>query len=241
MIPWLAAGEPFPPVAQALREPDGLLAAGSELSPQRLRQAYAQGIFPWYSDGQPVLWWSPNPRMVLYTAEFRPARSLRKRLRAVGRGDRWRLTLDHAFVRVMQECAAPRATVGGTWITAKMAAAYDELHRAGCAHSVEVWDGEALVGGLYGVALGRMFFGESMFSRATDASKTALALLVRILLAEEMPLIDCQQATAHLSSLGARCIDRAHFCAEVVRLAQAPPPDWQRWQAADLAALLSEI
>jgi leucyl/phenylalanyl-tRNA--protein transferase len=240
MIPWLGAGEPFPPVSQALRAPDGLLAAGAELTPQRLRQAYAHGVFPWYSDGQPVLWWSPDPRMVLFTAEFRAARSLRKRLRAVGRGPGWRLTLDRDFTRVMQECAAPRAAVAGTWITAEMISAYDALHRTGHAHSVEVWDGDTLVGGLYGVSLGRMFFGESMFSRATDASKTALALLVRILLAEGMPLIDCQQATSHLASLGARAIDRTEFCAWVARLAQARPPDWQRWQTAELAPLLTD-
>jgi leucyl/phenylalanyl-tRNA--protein transferase len=238
MIPWLAPGEPFPPVERALIEPNGLLAAGDRLDADLLVQAYSRGIFPWYSDDQPVLWWSPDPRMVLVPAEFKVSRSLRKRLRAAARGNGWRLTLDTAFTRVMRECAAPRDDDGGTWITDAMVAAYSELHRRGQAHSVEVWEGDELIGGLYGVSLGRMFFGESMFSRATDASKTALAALVQIARAEEVPLIDCQQATRHLASLGAREIVRRDFCLEVAQLTRAAPIDWRRWQAADLTTVL---
>jgi leucyl/phenylalanyl-tRNA--protein transferase len=238
MIPWLSVDDPFPPVERALADPNGLLAAGDRLDADLLVQAYSRGIFPWSSDDQPVLWWSPDPRMVLVPTEFKVTRSLRKRLRAVARGDGWRLTLDRAFETVMRACAAPRDDDGGTWITDAMVAAYSELHRRGLAHSVEVWAGDQLVGGLYGVSLGRMFFGESMFSRATDASKTALAALVQIMLTEEVPLIDCQQATRHLASLGAREIARRDFCLQVAQLVRAAPPDWRRWRDADPTTLL---
>ncbi|MFN7573388.1 MAG: leucyl/phenylalanyl-tRNA--protein transferase [Betaproteobacteria bacterium] len=238
MIPWLSADQAFPPVGQALRDPNGLLAAGDRLDADLLLQAYSRGIFPWYADDQPVLWWSPDPRMVLVPAEFKVSRSLRKRLRAVACGNEWRLTLDAAFTRTMRACAAPRRDEGSTWITDAMVAAYTELHGRGQAHSVEVWAGDDLVGGLYGVSLGRMFFGESMFSRATDASKTALAALVQIARAEEVPLIDCQQATRHLASLGARKIARRDFCLQVAQLARNAPIDWRRWQDADLTTVL---
>ena len=212
MIPWLNAHDPFPAVETALREPDGLLAAGADLSIARLTDAYRRGIFPWFSPGQPILWWSPDPRMVLFPAELKVSRTLRKRLAR----DDYEVRTDTAFERVMRACAAPRdaahgAGHTGTWITEEMIDAYGALHAAGLAHSVETWiDGE-LVGGLYGMALGRMFYGESMFSSVTDASKIALVHLVRQLARRNFGLIDCQMATAHLASLGARAIPRREF------------------------------
>lgn len=203
----------------ALREPNGLLAAGADLSPERLLDAYRHGVFPWFGEDDPLLWWSPDPRMVLYVDEFHASRSLRKVLR----GGRFRVTMDTAFCEVMDGCAAPRADDAGTWITAAMHAAYRRLAAGGFAHSVEVWDGPFLAGGLYGVAVGRMFFGESMFSRRTDASKVALASLAHQLGAWGCPLVDCQLPTPHLSSLGAREIPRAVFVAEVGRLVALPP------------------
>lgn len=207
MIPWLETTDSFPPVELALREPNGLLAAGADLSPERLLAAYRRGIFPWFTPGEPILWWSPDPRMVLFPDDLKVSRSLAKRLR---RGDH-EIRVDTGFTRVMAACAAPRPKQRGTWISPAMIAAYARLHAAGHAHSVETWvDGE-LVGGLYGVALGRAFFGESMFSRATDASKLAFAHLVRQLRRWEFGLIDCQMETAHLASLGAKPIPRAGF------------------------------
>lgn len=220
MIPWLRANDPFPPLATALADPNGLLAASEDLSWQRLLDAYGRGIFPWYSTGQPVLWWSPDPRMVLPTAEFRMSRSLR---RAVQSGT-FEIRVDTAFDAVMRGCAAPRADQDGTWITATVRAGYGALFRRGYAHSVESWLGGELVGGLYGVAIGRMFFGESMFARQTDASKVALAHLVRQLCAWNFPLIDCQQQTAHLASLGARPIPRAEFAKALAHLVHCPHP-----------------
>ena len=218
MIPWLERDQPFPPVSRALREPNGLLAAGADLTIARLLDAYRHGIFPWYSEGQPVLWWSPDPRMVLVPSEMKISRSLKKRLR---RGA-WTVRTDTAFEDVMSACAEPRAHEGGTWITGDMAAAYAALHRAGYAHSVEVWIDERLAGGLYGVAIGKMFYGESMFSRATDASKIALAHLARQLERWEFGLIDCQMATPHLASLGACEIPRAQFLRAVSELVNYP-------------------
>jgi leucyl/phenylalanyl-tRNA--protein transferase len=207
MIPWLEKGSPFPPVRSALKEPNGLLAAGGDLSPDRLLEGYRQGIFPWYSEGDPILWWSPDPRMVLYPAELKISRSLGKTLR----NRRYEVRFDSAFGKVIERCAAPRTGEPGTWIGEAMIAAYLELHRMGYAHSVETWiDGE-LAGGLYGVALGGVFFGESMFSRARDASKIALAALVAHLKATDFGLIDCQMHTRHLETLGAREIPRARF------------------------------
>ena len=197
----------FPPVSQALKDPDGLLAAGGSLSPERLLAAYRQGIFPWYNAGQPVLWWSPDPRSVLIPAEFRKSRSLAKSLRNRG----YRTSIDASFAAVIDACAEPRASGPGTWITAEMAAAYRELHALGHAHSIETWRADQLVGGLYGVALGRVFFGESMFTRSRDASKAALARLVDECRARGIVLIDCQVSSAHLQSLGSRELPRSEF------------------------------
>ena len=219
MIPWLEAGDPFPPVELALRDPNGLLAAGDELSTERLLQAYERGIFPWFGDGDPVLWWSPDPRMVLATAALNVSRSLRKTLRS----GRYRVTADTAFPAVIDACAEPRPGQDGTWITPAVRLAYCELARLGVAHSIESWDGDTLAGGLYGVALGRVFFGESMFARRSDASKVALVHLVRQLRRWGFPLIDCQMSTSHLASLGGRNVSRAEFLSVVRRYVQAPP------------------
>jgi leucyl/phenylalanyl-tRNA--protein transferase len=218
MIPWLVADQAFPPVHRALREPNGLLAAGGELSVERLLSAYKHGIFPWYSDGQPVLWWSPDPRMVLVPREMVPSRSLRKRLRKHD----FEVRVDTSFSTVMAECAAPRDGEAGTWITAEMMNAYAAFHDAGYAHSVETWIDGRLAGGLYGVAIGRAFFGESMFARATDASKIALAHLAKQLDRWEFGLIDCQMVTSHLASLGARAVPRNDFQRALAELVNYP-------------------
>ena len=223
MIHWLAPEDPpdrFPPVESALTDPPGLLAAGADLKPERLLAAYQRGIFPWYSPGQPVLWWSPDPREVLYPAEFHCSRSLARRLR---RGDfTWHQ--DRDFPAVIAACAAPRAQSPGTWITEAMLDAYCRLHELGFAHSAEVWRSGELVGGLYGIRLGGVFFGESMFSREPDASKAALAGLVRQCLADGTQLIDCQLPSAHLRSLGSRAVPRPQFLRELERaLGQASP------------------
>ncbi len=225
MIPWLGATDSFPAVERALVDPNGLLAAGGSLDAPRLIEAYRHGIFPWSSEGQPLLWWSPDPRMVLFSDEFRPPRSLRKRIRE----GRFEVRIDTAFDDVMAACAEPREGQAGTWITEAMRMAYGELHRLGYAHCVEAWRDGRLVGGLYGVALGRVFFGESMFARETDASKVALANLVALLREQGVPIIDCQQETAHLASLGARPIPRARFAAILRELihSAAPPPAWR--------------
>lgn len=227
MLTWVEPHQRLPSPDRALRDPNGLLAAGRDLSPTRLLEAYRSGIFPWYSAGQPVLWWSPDPRMVLFADEFKLTRSLAKTLRRVRRDGRWRITLDRAFGDVMQACAQPRPDQDGTWITPEIIAAYAGLHRAGHAHAVEVWEDDALIGGLYGVSIGRMFYGESMFARRTDASKCALAALVWMLREHDFPMIDCQQATAHLASLGAREIPRAEFLDGVARSTALPAPDWR--------------
>jgi len=218
MIPWLAPGDPFPPLERALEEPNGLLAAGADLSVPRLIEAYRGGIFPWFSEGQPPLWWSPDPRMVLLPPELKLPRSLRKRL---ARRD-YEVRADTAFEDVIRACAAPRPGQEGTWITAELAAAYVALHRAGHAHSVETWIGGELAGGLYGVALGRLFFGESMFTRVPDASKIALAHLVRQLERWRYGMIDCQMKTAHLARFGAREIPRAEFMRKLSFLVNYP-------------------
>jgi leucyl/phenylalanyl-tRNA--protein transferase len=207
MIEWLRRDSPFPPVGRALRSPNGLLAAGGDLSAERLLDAYRHGIFPWYNEGEPVLWWSPDPRMVLFPGEVKVSRSLRKRLRSRG----YAIRCDSAFAEVMDACAGSRAGQPGTWITPAMREAYARLHRLGYAHSVETWIGGELAGGLYGVAIGRAFFGESMFTRAADASKIALVHLARQLRAWGFGMIDCQMSTPHLASLGAREIPRAEF------------------------------
>ena len=205
-----------------------MLAAGRDLTAGRLLEAYTQGIFPWFSNGQPVLWWSPDPRMVLFIDEFKVSRSLGKTLRRLRAEECWSVTKDLAFERVMRECAAPRPDQDGTWITDSIVAAYCALHAQGLAHSVEVWSDGALIGGLYGVAIGRMFYGESMFARATDASKVALACLVAMLRDADFRVIDCQQNTRHLASLGAREIGRDEFLRLVSALTALPPPDWRR-------------
>jgi len=219
MIPWLGPGDPFPPVERALEEPNGLLAAGADLSEARLLDAYASGIFPWYSDGQPVLWWSPDPRMVLVPAELRVPRSLKKRL---ARRD-YEVRADGAFEQVIRACAAPRRGQEGTWITEDMVEAYVRLHRSGHAHSVETWIGGQLAGGLYGVELGGMFYGESMFARAPDASKIALAQLARQLERRGCGLIDCQMTTPLLARFGAREIPRAEFMGRLKQLVRHTP------------------
>lgn len=227
VIPWLQANDPFPPLHRASREYNGLLAAGGDLSLPRLLSAYKQGIFPWFNPDEPILWWSPDPRMVLFPDEFKLARSLKKRL---ARAD-YRVRVDTAFAQVMRECAAPRDGEAGTWISETMIEAYTALHAAGHAHSIETWmageNGDELAGGLYGVAIGRVFFGESMFSRRTDASKIALAHLAVWLREQDFGFIDCQMNTAHLASLGAREIARDEFSALLERHAvRAGLFDW---------------
>ena len=209
-LPWILPDDPpdaFPTVATALEDPPGLLAAGGDLSPERLEAAYRRGIFPWFSRGEPILWWSPDPREVLFPDRIHVSRSLGKTLRS----GRYRVTQDQAFEAVVQACAAPRARSPGTWILPAMRAAYLALHRRGIAHSVETWRGEELVGGLYGVRVGAVFCGESMFSRAPDASKVALATLAAQAAAQGIRLIDCQLENSHLRSLGSQSMRRAEF------------------------------
>jgi len=220
MIPLLRADSDFPPLSETLTSPNGLLAAGGDLSAARLLDAYRHGIFPWFSEDDPILWWSPDPRMVLIPSELKISHSLRKTLR---RGA-FEIRTDSAFEQVMRACAAPRdGEGGGTWITDEMVAAYCELHRLGYSHSVEVWMDNELSGGLYGVAIGKMFYGESMFSRLTDASKIAFAHLARQLESWKFEMIDCQMYTPHLASLGAREIPRAEFIASLQELINCAP------------------
>jgi leucyl/phenylalanyl-tRNA--protein transferase len=224
VIPWLRGNAPFPPVDMALKSPNGLLCAGGDLSPERILDAYAHGIFPWFSEGDPILWWSPDPRMVLFPGELRISHSLRK---TIARGV-FETRVDTAFSQVIAACAAPRDGQSGTWIVPEMVAAYTKLHELGHVHSVESWRDGTLVGGLYGVSLGRVFFGESMFSREPDASKVALVRLVERLRHDGVEIIDCQQATAHLASLGAREIGRKEF-AKRVRESLQYPSSSTRW------------
>jgi leucyl/phenylalanyl-tRNA---protein transferase len=220
-IVWLSerdAPDAFPPVERALREPDGLLAAGGDLSSARLLAAYRRGIFPWYSRGQPILWWSPDPRAVLRPTALRISRSLAKSMRNRGFATR----IDSAFGEVIQHCGSSELRPDGTWLSAPMRAAYLHLHALGHAHSFETWRDERLVGGLYGVALGRMFFGESMFSLERDASKVALAHLCSELTARDFRLIDCQIATPHLLSLGTQLLPRAEFIELVAQYTSLP-------------------
>ena len=207
MVPWIETLRDFPSVMTALPEPNGLLCVGADLAPETIIAAYSRGIFPWFSDGQPILWWSPEPRMVLFPGEFKRSKSL---ARTISRG-LFEIRFDTAFADVITACAEPRAYGGGTWIVPEMRAAYARLHALGVAHSVESWRDGKLVGGLYGLALGRMFFGESMFARETDASKVALVALVDKLRLDGFELIDCQQETRHLASFGARPIARLDF------------------------------
>ncbi len=229
-LPWLEADDPLPDPATALGDESdapGLIAAGGGLALPRLREAYGKGIFPWFSPGQPVLWWSTDPRMVLRPAAFRVSASLRKTLRRFLRTPGCEIRFDGDTAGVIRACSqAPREGQAGTWIVPQMIEAYSAWAAAGAVHSVETWvDGE-LAGGLYGVNLGRMMFGESMFARRTDASKIALAALVAFCRANAMPLVDCQQQTAHLASLGAAPIPRARFLDEIAPLVRQPAPVW---------------
>lgn len=225
MIPWLDAPTAFPDPNHALTEPAGLLCAGGDLEPASIVAAYSRGIFPWFSDDQPILWWSPDPRMVLVPSEFKISKSLSKTVKM----HKLETRIDTAFAEVIAGCAAPREPGGGTWIVPEMQAAYIRLHQLGFAHSVETWgpgeNGGELLGGLYGIALGRIFFGESMFTRATDASKVALVALVDKLNRDGFELIDCQQETRHLASFGARPIPRSEFLQrlqELINLKKSP-------------------
>ncbi|MDN3526096.1 leucyl/phenylalanyl-tRNA--protein transferase [Halomonas sabkhae] len=233
MLPWLPEHPiGFPAVETALDEPDGLLAAGGNLTPDWLLAAYRRGIFPWYSDGQPLLWWSPDPRMVLFPERIRVRRSLAKRLRNAG----FDVTADRAFRDVIEACAAPRDGEPGTWITEAMRDAYCRLHALGAAHSIEVWHDARLVGGLYGIALGPVFFGESMFSRTADASKVALVSLAGAMQRGDGRLIDCQMHTPHLASLGAEDIARSTFVSYLDQWLDANPGEASGQQAAMPAA-----
>ncbi|WP_293717237.1 leucyl/phenylalanyl-tRNA--protein transferase [Stenotrophomonas sp. UBA7606] len=214
-----ASDAPFPPAELSAREPDGLLAIGGDLAPVRLLNAYAGGVFPWFSEGQPLLWWSPDPRMVFRTGGVHLSTRFRRGLR----GSRWRVRADTAFAEVMQACAqAPRPGQDGTWITADMHRAYVQLHQLGYAHSVEVYDEQTLVGGIYGVSIGRMFFGESMFSGRSGGSKVALAALARTLAHWGWPLIDAQVENPHLLRMGAEHLPRAAFLQQVRSLVEQP-------------------
>jgi leucyl/phenylalanyl-tRNA---protein transferase len=227
-IAWLSerdAPDAFPPVTRALREPDGLLAAGGDLSPARLLAAYRRGIFPWFSTGQPILWWSPDPRAVLLPEQLRVSRSLAKSIRNKG----FETRIDSAFADVISACGSSDLRPGGTWLSPQMRLAYLRLHTLGHAHSIETWRSGQLVGGLYGVALGRVFFGESMFSTETDASKVALARLCTEVRSRGFQLIDCQVATPHLLSLGAQLIPRSEFIDLLTRL--AGDAEAQQWSA----------
>lgn len=232
-IPWLDPDSyEFPDPANALDEPNGLLAVGGDLAPDRILAAYHRGIFPWFNPGDPILWWSPSPRTVIYPEQLHLSKSLRKTLRQ----GIYRVTFDHDFRKVMQYCAAPRAYADGTWINKEIIAGYCALHERGIAHSVEVWRGDELVGGLYGIALGQIFFGESMFSRADNASKVGFAHLVRQLREWNFQLIDCQVANDHLFSLGAVAISREDFQQMLINFIKRPGMDSLTWSAITVAA-----
>lgn len=232
LLTWIAPDDPpeaFPDPALALREPDGLLAAGGDLSVDRLLAAYRGGIFPWYEDGQPILWWCPDPRCIIRPGDFHISKRLLREMRASS----LELRVNTAFGDVVQACAAPRNTQQGTWITNEMRIAYEQLNDAGWAHSIEIWDGHALVGGVYGLIIGRVFFGESMFSAKPNTSKMALAGLARRTIAKNLELIDCQLVSRHLMSLGARTCPRAEFIALLDR-ACYPASPWADWPRAPI-------
>ena len=230
-LPWLDPGDPFPAASDAwdgAQAAPGLLAAGGELDVETLHRAYSGGIFPWFSEGQPILWWSTDPRMVLFTDEFRLHRSLRKSVAMFALDARCEIRIDSDFSAVIAACAtSERPGQSGTWIVPAMVQAYERLHSAGFAHSVEAWIDGTLAGGLYCVALGQAVFGESMFTRVPDASKIALAALVAFCRNAGIGMVDCQQNTQHLASLGAREIDRADFVARVAQNVRKPLPRWQ--------------
>lgn len=228
-VVWLGPDDPddaFPSVDEALREPDGLLAAGGDLSTTRLLHAYRHGIFPWYEDGQPLLWWSPDPRCVFLKGDFHPSRRFCRSLRKSTAEVRF----NTSFGQVIEACRGPRRSEQGTWITPDMMAAYRQLHKQGWAHSIEVWTADTLVGGLYGLAIGRAFFGESMFSHQTDASKIALLVLANMLDSGQLGVVDCQVHSSHLGRLGAKLLPRSEFlailgplCDPAIRLEKWPP------------------
>ncbi|PHS19205.1 MAG: leucyl/phenylalanyl-tRNA--protein transferase [Kangiella sp.] len=212
MLPFLTNECLFPSVETALIEPDGLLCAGADLSPNRLISAYSKGIFPWYSDGEPILWWSPNPRTIFDIANYNPSKSLCR----FARKSEWKITLNNAFEEVIQACAEPRSDLDGTWITNDIIEAYNELHKKGYAHSIEIWQDSPLkkrrlIGGIYGVAIGKLFCGESMFSRESQASKIAISCLIRYLDGFDFPILDAQIKNPHLSTLGSKQIERESF------------------------------
>jgi len=233
-VVWLTAGdapEAFPPVDAALREPDGLLAAGGDLAPERLLAAYRRGIFPWYDEGQPLLWWSPDPRCVFQPGDLHVSRRLRRELsRSTAE-----LRFNTAFADVIQACAGPRRYQQGTWITDDMISAYRDLHRAGWAHSIEVWEDDILIGGLYGLVIGRALFGESMFSKRSNASKIALLMLNRMLNDGTLGIVDCQVQSSHLLSLGASVIPRAQFVEMLDELCD-PPEAFENWPIVPISA-----
>jgi leucyl/phenylalanyl-tRNA--protein transferase len=220
ILHWLDDSFEFPDPSTALKTPNGLLAVGGDLEPMRLLQAYQRGIFPWFDDDQPPLWWTPDPRMVLFPSELHISNSLRKMLR----NSTWVMSSDRAFAEVLVACAAPRKGSRGTWITREMQRAYLELYDLGFAHSIEVWDAGSLIGGLYGLAIGKVFFGESMFSRKSNASKVAFAHAVKTLAESGTELIDCQVANPHLESLGARTIPRTDFMRYLPACVEVPKP-----------------
>ncbi|MES2719520.1 MAG: leucyl/phenylalanyl-tRNA--protein transferase [Pseudomonadota bacterium] len=223
-LPWLDQSLVFPAPEQALREPDGLLAAGGDLSPRRLLTAYRNGIFPWFSETDPILWWSPDPRCVFYPETFSPSRSLRKSLRNTA----WQISVDHAFAAVIENCAAPRAYADDTWISPDIITGYCALHASGHAHSIEVWHDGTLVGGLYGVSVGGLFCGESMFSVKTDASKIAFWALTCIARDAGWPVVDAQFENPHLISLGAEMVSRTTYLTHLQRVRDQPGYDWAR-------------
>ena len=232
IIPWLEVDSPFPDVVQALTTADGapgLLAAGADLSVTRLLKAYRQGIFPWFMPGEPVLWWSTDPRLVLFVDRFKISRSLHKTLKKIqtsmDSGGAWQVRFDTAFLETIKACALPRysaAGATGTWISADIIQVYYELYKLGHAHSAELWRNDQLVAGAYGVSIGRMFYGESMFAHVTDGSKIALAYLVHFLKIQQVEMIDCQQETAHLASLGAVPVSRTVFMDKLQKAIQQP-------------------
>lgn len=226
-ITWISADDPpeaFPDVEQAAVEPDGLLAAGGDLEPERLLYAYRHGIFPWYDDGQPILWWSPDPRCAIRPESLHVSRRLRRSLR----NSDFELSFNRAFADVIGLCAGPRPGQSGTWITSEMERAYVALHRLGWAHSVEVWREGELAGGLYGLCIGRAFFGESMFTRSTNASKAAMTALCRLLADRQFEILDCQVVSPHLESMGATLMSRAEF-SDLLRRACEPPEPCTSW------------
>lgn len=229
---WVEPDMPLPAPGKDVPGYPGLIALGRDLGPTRLLEAYRQGIFPWYSEGQPVLWWSTDPRMVVFVDAFQPSRSLRRLLKQLAVSQHWQISLDTAFTEVMRACAAPRDDEGGTWITEDIISAYTALHQRGFAHSVEVRENGDLVGGLYGVSIGRMFFGESMFARRSNASKCAFAVLMALLRSHGFEMVDCQQSTRHLGSLGGRELPREEFLARIARLVALPAPDWRAMRPA---------